>query len=211
MHFLIDKKFFILYIVVSMRTLWTFLTFFILLNTNTCFAAAISCDQAASLVGSKVPPGLLQAIGSVESGHIDQDGKVRPWPFTVDIDGNGYWFLTSGDAAKFTIQALKVGYGSVDVGCFQINLEAHPKAFKTLGEAFDPEDNAKYAADFLSKLYQQTGSWGLAVERYHSANPTLAIPYVRNVMKTWGREKQDTVREVNRKLGVWHGITVYGP
>lgn len=192
-----------------MRRIFIFLVFFLFGIPVQGYAQNISCDKAAMAVSSSIPSGLLQAIGSVESGHIDHDGKTRPWPFTVDIDGHGYWFLSSGDAAKFTIQALKIGYNSVDVGCFQINLEAHPKAFKTLGNAFDPQKNAEYASSLLSKLYTKTGSWAKAVELYHSANQNLSIPYVRKVMRIWGRE--NSVPHTHQKLGTWHGISVYGP
>ena len=44
------------------------------------------------------------------------------------------------------------GVRNIDVGCMQVNLRYHPKAFKSLGQAFDPRANAAYAAGFLRKL-----------------------------------------------------------
>ena len=56
-------------------------------------ASAASLCQAAILDAErslKLPKGLLPAIARVESGRPDpRTGRVLPWPWTIDVEGNG--------------------------------------------------------------------------------------------------------------------------
>ena len=56
--------------------------------------------------------------------------------------------------------------------------------------AFDPAQNAAYAAKFLNDLHAQSGDWPKAAALYHSANPELGEPYQRKVLAVWPDEKQ---------------------
>lgn len=110
---------------------------------------------------------------------------MTAWPWTINAAGRGQWFATK-DAAAQTVRALlDGGTRSIDVGCFQINLLWHPTAFASLGQAFDPDANAAYAARFLLGLFSQIGSWEAAVEAYHSADPALGFAYRQQVFSTW--------------------------
>lgn len=71
----------------------------------------------------------------------------------------------------------------------QVNLHYHGDAFTDLTEAFDPETNVAYAADFLKTLYQQTGSWSEATGRYHSGTPELGGPYRARVLAMWNNQR----------------------
>jgi hypothetical protein len=46
-----------------------------------------------------------------------------------------------------------------------------------------PKNNALYAANFLQRLYQQTGDWRLAVGQYHSRDATRAEAYLQRLEK----------------------------
>ena len=143
----------------------------------TCRAAAASAEQRYGL-----PPGLLLAIGKVESGETDpRTGTLEPWPWSVDWQGQGLSLPTKAASIAW-VKALQAGDDpSVDVGCFQINLHYHPDAFSDLDEAFDPARNADAAARFLVQLHAQLGDWGLATGAYHSQTASLAAPYRRRV------------------------------
>jgi hypothetical protein len=147
-----------------------------------------SCEQAGAAAEQAygLPPGLLQAIGRVESGRWDNAaGKVVVWPWSVDLDGQPLRY-DSADAALQDVRTWRASGGhSIDVGCFQINLGWHPGAFDSLEQAFDPVANANYAAMFLRSLDLRLGSWAAAVAAYHSANPDLGIPYREHVMAIW--------------------------
>jgi len=145
-----------------------------------CERAGAAAERAAGL-----PSGLLLAIGNVESGRFDALlGRRVPWPWAVDVGGTPLFFANATDAVA-TVRGAAASGVSADVGCFQISLLYHPHAFGSLAEGFDPEANARYAAEFLSELYARTGSWPAAVALYHSATPALGEPYAAQVLAAW--------------------------
>lgn len=146
------------------------------------------CQPAIDLAEKRhmIPPQLLQAIGQVESGRRDPaSGRIIPWPWTINAEGQGF-FYDSKPQAIAAVNALRArGVRSIDVGCMQVNLVHHPDAFASLEQAFDPAVNADYAARFLRKLFDQTGTWPKAAAWYHSATPELGDDYSRKVMAVW--------------------------
>jgi hypothetical protein len=150
-------------------------------SETACTLAGAAAEQAALL-----PANILVSIGMVESGRADPlSGKIAPWPWTVNADGAGHYFDSKADAIAFTRLAESSGAQDVDVGCFQISLQNHPNAFATLDDAFDPTANATYAAEYLTELKAQTGSWTQAIADYHSAIPEFGIPYQERVLAAW--------------------------
>jgi Transglycosylase SLT domain len=144
-----------------------------------------TAGTAAELLHS-LPRGLLLAIGRVESGRRDPStGQVAPWPWTINAAGAGRLFESGSEALDTTRSLHAQGVRSIDVGCFQVNLQHHPDAFTTLENAFDPHKNADYAARFLAGLRARTGSWEAAVAAYHSATPELGGPYRDRVLAGW--------------------------
>ncbi len=129
-----------------------------------------------------VPPGLLFAIGQVESGRPDRlTHRIVPWPWTVQAQNQSYYFASKAEAVAWVQAAQARGILSIDVGCMQVNLMYHPAAFETLDAAFEPDTNADYAARFLVSLHAQTGDWQKAAGLYHSQTLALAIPYAQRV------------------------------
>jgi hypothetical protein len=143
-----------------------------------CEAAIAAAERAQA-----IPSRILPAIGRVESGRVDPaTGRVRAWPWAINVAGQGHWFESKEEAVA-AVQALQAtGVRSIDVGCMQVNLMHHPDAFPSLDAAFDPPTNAAYGARFLAALNRQTRSWPMAVADYHSATPELGIPYQQRVM-----------------------------
>jgi hypothetical protein len=145
-----------------------------------CRAAIAAAERSFA-----IPAGLMAAIGVVESGRRGPDGRIDPWPWSIDAEGSGQTFATRAQAVA-AVQALQArGVRSIDVGCMQVNLLHHPDAFPTLDAAFDPATNAAYAARFLRTLHAQAGTWPDAAALYHSATPALAGEYRRKVMAAW--------------------------
>jgi hypothetical protein len=132
-----------------------------------------------------LPPGLLLAVGRVESGRRDATGALLPWPWTVNDEGEDHVFGSAFDAIAYVVAARSRGSHSLDVGCFQVNLQSHPDAFATLAEAFDPTANARYAGQLLSDLHSRSGSWETAVKLYHSATPWRGEAYRDLVLSRW--------------------------
>jgi hypothetical protein len=146
------------------------------------------CERAvaAAEASEKLPPRLLDAIAVTESGRPDPaTGHRRPWPWTINAQGEGRVFATKQDAIA-AVKALQAqGIQSIDTGCLQVNLLYHPGAFATLDEAFDPVSNARYAARFLNTLYARDRDWASAVGAYHSQTPALGEAYRVLVMARW--------------------------
>ncbi|MBA4749970.1 MAG: lytic transglycosylase domain-containing protein [Alphaproteobacteria bacterium] len=137
-----------------------------------------------------IPKHLLTAISKVESGRVDQKtGKVSAHPWTLNVEGIGYVYQSKEEAIAAVRQFRRQGKKSIDVGCMQVNLHHHPKAFRSLEEALDPHKNIEYAARFLSDLKNSHGTWSKAVAHYHSATKELHVPYQRKVLSVWNKER----------------------
>jgi len=148
-----------------------------------CTAAIMAAQQRVA-----IPDRLLLAIAIVETGRPQgPGGLLMPWPWTINAEGAGQFFDSKAQAIAATEALLARGVRSIDVGCMQINLFHHPKAFVGLDEAFEPRANADYAARFLRQLYEQTGTWPTAAGAYHSETPDLAAPYRQRVLAAWGK------------------------
>jgi hypothetical protein len=147
-------------------------------QSDLCSSAVQKAEQQYG-----TPPGLLNAIAKAESGRrITGATTLQPWPWTLNADGQGLFFTTKEQAVAETLRALMHGSSYTDVGCMQVDLQFHPKAFRSLEEALDPIANADYAARFLLSLYEITGgNWFAAVGYYHSRSPELARLYREHV------------------------------
>lgn len=143
---------------------------------------AALCDQAAHRAArlEGVPLDILLAITRAETGRSDGQ-VVQPWPWAINVEGQGSWFETPQEALSEAQTVLDAGKGNFDVGCFQLNYRWHGAAFVSLEAMFDPEDNADYAARYLAQLYARTGSWAQAVADYHSKTDALAEVYLARV------------------------------
>ncbi len=133
-----------------------------------------------------IPIYLLAAIASTESGRWHQGlGMALPWPWTINVEGKGYYFATKNEAVEAVRKLHSRGISSIDVGCMQVNLHHHPNAFANLDQAFDPAFNVAYAASFLRTNYDEEKSWKKAAADYHSKTPERGNEYVGHVFNNW--------------------------
>lgn len=131
-----------------------------------------------------IPLDTLHSIALRESGRKHKEHKiVVVWPWTVNVEGQGYYFHSKSEAIAFVRKEIVKGKESIDVGCMQINLKHHLKAFDSLEQAFDPSKNVGYGAEFLRSKYDQLGSWYKAIAHYHSATDILGSKYKEAVIK----------------------------
>jgi hypothetical protein len=149
-----------------------------------CRPAIAAAEQAHA-----IPSHLLAVIARVESGRRDPvTGKLNPWPWTINFDGQGSFYDVKAQAVAAATSMRPRAVRSIDVGCMQISLTNHPDAFSSMEQAFDPVANADYGARFLRQLYEKTQSWPKAVGMYHSATPELASDYQSRVYAAWPDE-----------------------
>ncbi len=111
-----------------------------------------------------IPPQFLQAIGRVEAGDAIDQGRAGAWIMNV----NGRAVAPRSLAEALDNLILFRSQPSVDVGCLQINLQAHGNAVPAPGWLFYPKYNAAYGGWYLATLFRRYGSWGRAVAAYHA-------------------------------------------
>jgi hypothetical protein len=135
---------------------------------------AALCTRAARVAATEtgVPFDTLIAVSLVETGR-----DFQPWPWTVNLGGEGHWAATAEAAAALVQGALDRGTTNIDLGCFQLNYRWHAPAFASIEDMLDPERNAVYAAEYLARQHDRTGDWALAAAAYHSATPEHADRY----------------------------------
>jgi len=147
-------------------------------QASTKETSAEICRSSAQFASAEtgVPFSILMAISLTETGR-KKGGSFDPWPWTVNMEGAGKWFETRKSAYDYVNKNFDRGARSFDVGCFQINYKWHGKAFASIQEMFEPNANAIYAAHYLLALFEEHGSWDLAVGAYHSRTPKYANKY----------------------------------
>lgn len=136
------------------------------------------CELAAAEASARegVPLSVMRAIALGESGR-HRDGELKPWPWTVNMEGKGFWFDSRAEALAFAQKEYDKGARSFDIGCFQINFRWHGQHFSSIDHMFEPLANAVYAARFMRSLYAEQGSWEAAAGAYHSRTPEFANSY----------------------------------
>ena len=122
-----------------------FIFFFIITNNMYTRTFYKHLDAIFSKIETEenIPRDLLKAISIQES--------YKPWEWTISVNGKGHLFKTKDDAVKYT-KAILEKEKNVDIGCMQINMIHHKGAFNSLEDAFNPENNIRYAAKFLKIL-----------------------------------------------------------
>ena len=156
-------------------------TAYALTSSNLCIQEFSAAERRFG-----IPKHLLMAIANTESGRFNPEvGKVVPWPWTLNVEGQGAYFKTMHDAMTAVKRAQQQGKSSIDVGCMQISLKHHPDAFATLLDALTPAQNVEYAAKFLRQNYDDLGSWPEAIAAYHSRTPSRGNPYYAMVRQRW--------------------------
>jgi hypothetical protein len=157
-------------------------------------AQGILCAQATARAerAAAIPPYLLAAISRAEAGRWGGESRENfAWPWTVTTGGAGEFLPTKAAAMARGEELKAAGRTTIDVGCMQVNLQYHPNAFLDLEQAFDPMDNARYAADFLKRLYKRTGSWTEAMGVYHSSDKVRARRYRVKVVRHWNEVRRE--------------------
>jgi hypothetical protein len=153
---------------------------------QTCVRAARAAERE-----NGIAPHLLSAISLVETGRWSGGLKASlAWPWTVMAEGKGRYLPTKAAAIAEVRKLQARGIRNIDVGCFQVNLHYHGEAFDGLEQAFDPDENAAYAAAFLADLKRRSGTWKLAVGRYHSWDDERGPAYREKVYGLWYGQRE---------------------
>ena len=114
-----------------------------------------------------VPAALFYALALAESG-TRIDAALRPWPWTLNVAGEGRMFVSRAAAWAELRQALAAGERSIDIGVMQVNWRYHREALQDPWQALDPYYNLRVAAGILVDCHELRGDWWEAVGCYHA-------------------------------------------
>ena len=135
-----------------------------------------------------VPSEVLYAVALTESGLRMNKGNRKkqiqliPWPWTLNIAGQGRFFKTRSDACKTLMETLKtVPAKRVDVGLGQINYGYHAERIAAPCDLLDPYLNLSIAAEILREQHREGEDWLVAIGRYHAPADTGRAVSYRNI------------------------------
>ncbi len=151
----------------------------LLLSTGSVRAReAQLCHDAAQRAAAQhgILFAVLWGIAQTETSR-DREGVVEPWPWTLNINAQGYWLNSRHSARKRAEASIATGQVSVDLGCFQINHHWYGQHFSSTDEMLDPDAGAAYFARFLKSLFAERGNWSEAAGANHSRTPEHAARY----------------------------------
>ena len=136
-----------------------------------------------------IPSSVLYAVALTESGkQVASKGVYRPWPWTLNVAGRGYYFDSRQAAWQALTGWLKDGKRSVDIGLMQVNWRYHKERLGTPWQALDPYHNLRVGAEILQECYTTRQDWWASVGCYHApSNPQRADQYRRRVLSRWQR------------------------
>ncbi|WP_119678633.1 transglycosylase SLT domain-containing protein [Indioceanicola profundi] len=122
-----------------------------------CLDAILAAEKELS-----IPAGLLLSVSLVESG---QNGT--PAPYAVNVQGRSLFPKTEREAASHLRDDKGKLRRNVYAGCMQLSVAHHKNSFRPVEKIVNPAENVRYAARYLVRLRQETGSWAAAVARYN--------------------------------------------
>jgi hypothetical protein len=136
-----------------------------------------------------IPSAILYAIALTESAtQIHSRKKYRPWPWTLNVAGQGYFFDTRIEVWQALTNWIRKGRRSIDIGLMQVNWRFHREKLGTPWQALDPYHNLRVGAAILQECYQARQDWWESVGCYHSpANRQRAERYRQRVITHWRR------------------------
>lgn len=134
-----------------------------------------------------VPPAILYAVALAESGKgIPSLPARRPWPWTLNIAGQGSYYPTRRAAWRALDASLAAGESRVDIGLMQVNWHFHQQRLRNSWLALAPDHNLAVAAEILRACYARYGDWWMGVGCYHAPNDAKrAGRYTERVRKAW--------------------------
>jgi len=143
-----------------------------------------------------LPPALLYVVALTESGQSAlSEGRFRPWPWALNINGAGHYFTSRQEALQALQSALDNANSSVDIGLMQVNWRYHHAALGSPWQALDPYHNLRVAAAILRDCFIEHTDWMQAAGCYHAPNNLIrAQAYASRVQQHW-TQHADTEQE----------------
>lgn len=166
-----------------------------------CLAGPLQAETIPSAyheiaIDTGIPSSVLYGVALAESGLKLKTGRIRPWPWTLNVAGVPRRYATRQACYKGLRFYLSHGVTSIDIGVMQVNWRYHRKKLVNPWRALDPVFNVRVGARILKDAYRKTKVWNKAIGRYHSPGQKSrqkkrAANYARRVMQH--------IRRINHK------------
>ena len=140
-----------------------------------------------------IPNTIFYAVALAESGRaLNTDEVRRPWPWTLNVAGDGYNYSTRIEAWQALRDWLDKGKRSIDIGLLQVNWRYHHERLGGPWQALDPYHNLRVGAEILQDCYATKHDWWASVGCYHAPrNLERATRYRRRVESQWRQITRD--------------------
>jgi len=160
---------------------------------GTTAGADVPSAYAAVATRHDIPPALFYAIALTESGRSIEVLKARrPWPWTLNIAGEGSFYPDRIAAWRALDEALINGQTRVDIGLMQVNWRYHGARLENSWLAMEPAHNLEVAAEILRECYAKRRDWWASVGCYHAPNHAeRAARYTARVRAAWQAVKAE--------------------
>ncbi|AEG00412.1 transglycosylase SLT domain-containing protein [Methylomonas methanica] len=116
----------------------------------------------------RLPADVLYSVAITESGQKLRSGKLRPWPWTLNVAGKALRYPTRLAAWRGLTEYLQQGVDLIDIGIMQVNWRYHREQLGSPWQALEPFHNTRTGARILKREHQKTGTWKTAIGHYHS-------------------------------------------
>lgn len=112
---------------------------------------------------TSVPADILYALAAKETNVKMNNGTVAPWPFTLNVNGKGYWYASYEDMMTAAYEFLNEGITSIDIGLFQVNWRWNGHRVQSIEELGEPKKMALWLRKFFLSITKniETGLWPL--------------------------------------------------
>ena len=156
-----------------------------LIGSASANAADIPAAYRLAAARHGIPVELFFAVALTESGR-DLGAQRIPWPWTLNIHGEGRYFADRASAWRTAVAAIAAKRTSVDFGPMQVNWRYHHRQLVDPWRALDPNRNLRIGATILIRCKKRVGTWWGAVGCYHApSNEIRARRYRQRVLTVW--------------------------
>jgi Transglycosylase SLT domain len=112
---------------------------------------------------SDIDARILHTVALNESGL---NGK--PWPWTINYAGRGYYFRSKLEAVSAAKFLLANGRNNFDIGLTQTSWKYNGYRYSSVEEGFRPSSNIRVAETILLEHFAKRGNWAMAIADYHN-------------------------------------------
>jgi|TARA_R100001509_G_C4884907_1_gene221769 hypothetical protein len=111
------------------------------------------------------------------------NSQAQPWPWTLNINGQGYYFDSYSEALAYAKKALESNPRRFGVGIGQIEWSYHKTRFKDISEALNPIKNLQAVRDILleGRRVGISNSYELAAYYHRPKRDSIAFKYADKV------------------------------